>query len=136
MLAGIILAVLLGVACSGPTGTASGPTAASTPTATTSTGSIVSPGGAPTVASSPAATVSEACAAAFAAAAAVSSSSDTVEDLDPAVKACETLTEWTAAAVAYPDALDTADPREFLGNRCLYGEGLASTALCSSLATP
>jgi hypothetical protein len=75
--------------------------------------------------------VSDACERAFAAAAAVSDLEDTVEDLYPAVRACNTVEEWTAASEAYPAALDGADPVLYLTNTCLYGPpDLADTDLC------
>ena len=76
---------------------------------------------------------STACELSFADAAAVSDTQDTVEDLDPAVRACTSLEEWGAASAAYPGALDGANPFEFLGNRCDVGEGLSATNLCGLL---
>jgi hypothetical protein len=67
----------------------------------------------------------------FADAAAIDPSRDSVEDLDPAVRDCQTLDEWKAAAQAHPDALDGADPIVFLSNRCLYGPKEA--ALCKQV---
>jgi heat shock protein HslJ len=61
------------------------------------------------------------CAEAFAAAAAVGDMEDTVEDLDPALLACNSIEEWIAASKSNPGAIDT-DPVEFLLNRCLYAE--------------
>jgi hypothetical protein len=75
-----------------------------------------------------------ACEGAFAAAAAIGDMEDTVEDLDPAVRACETIDEWTAASEAHPGALDGADPVVYLTNRCLYGnDSVKQTLLCQSL---
>jgi hypothetical protein len=58
---------------------------------------------------------------------------DTVTDLDPAVAACTTVAEWTAASAAHPGAISAGvDPAEFLRNRCDESY-LASTALCQSV---
>jgi hypothetical protein len=76
---------------------------------------------------------STACELAFADAAAVGDMEDTVEDLDPAVRACTTLDEWGAASAASAAALDGVDPFEFLGNRCDFGDGLSATDLCGAL---
>lgn len=73
------------------------------------------------------------CEAAFKAAAAIDDMHDSVEDLDPAVRACTTMNEWLAASAKYPKAInDGVDPRIYVGNRCLYGTGLAGTPLCRS----
>jgi hypothetical protein len=60
---------------------------------------------------------------------------DTIEDLYPAIRACKTVDEWTAASTANPDALDGADPVVFLTNACLYATAsdIAVTDLCNSL---
>ena len=76
---------------------------------------------------------STACTEAFADAAAVDDAEDTVEDLDPAVRACTSLDEWGAASAANPAALDGVDPIEFLGNRCDLGDGLSARELCGAL---
>jgi len=75
---------------------------------------------------------SSACGNAFAAAAAVGDMEDVVEDLYPAVRACTTVTEWTAASRAHPSALDGADPTMFLQNVCRYGapSNVSGSALC------
>jgi hypothetical protein len=73
------------------------------------------------------------CDLAFADAAAVGDMEDTVEDLDPTVRACTSLDEWGTASAANPAALDGVDPFEFLGNRCDFGEGLSATDLCRAL---
>ena len=77
-----------------------------------------------------AAPTQSACESAVAAAASIGDMEDTVEDLDPAIRACKSVDEWIAANDAYPDALDGVDPVVYLTNRCLYGEGLESTDLC------
>jgi len=76
---------------------------------------------------------STACELAFADAAAVGDTEDTVEDLDPAVRACTSLEEWGSASATNPAALDGVNPFEFLGNRCHSGEGLSGTDLCGAL---
>lgn len=72
------------------------------------------------------------CEQAFADAAAVSDFQDTVEDLDPAVRSCESLEEWVAASEAYPAALDGVDPETFLRNRCQFGN-FQQGSLCGKL---
>lgn len=62
-----------------------------------------------------------ACEAAFRNAAAVDDMHDTVEDLDPAIRACRTVAEWSAASARYPGALDGVPPEVFLRNRCDFG---------------
>jgi len=74
------------------------------------------------------------CDADWAAAAAIDDLSDTVQELDPAVRSCATLAAWGAASDAYPAALDGVDPWTFLGNRCDDSAAdLASTPLCREL---
>ena len=62
-----------------------------------------------------------ACESAMSAAADVSDLEDTVEDLDPAVRACATFAEFEAAADRFPDALDGAPADLFVANRCADG---------------
>ena len=77
-----------------------------------------------------------ACEAAFRHMAAVDVRQDEVADLDAAVRACSTEDEWTAAAEAFPDALDGGSPGVFLRSRCFYDTVLAETVLCQSLESP
>ena len=79
---------------------------------------------------------STACDDAMAAAAAVDENSDTVADLYPAVRACQTLAEWTAASDAHPTALDGANAKLFAQNACANGEGLADEPLCVEVGAP
>ena len=80
----------------------------------------------------PAIEISPACDDAFRAAASVSDMRDTVEDLDPAVRACRSVEEWNAAARRHPGALDGADSEYFLWNRCRsFGE--PSGAICEEV---
>jgi hypothetical protein len=122
----VILLALLVTACTGPPGTSPPPPpviASVAPTAPLN--AVATPSDAPLV--------SKACDDAFAAAAAIDDMHDTVTDLDPAVAACTTLAEWTAASVAHPGAIsEGVDPAEFLRNRCDESY-LASTALCQSV---
>ena len=67
-----------------------------------------------------------ACEKAFSEAADVSDFNDTVEDLDPAVRSCSTVAEWTAASKKHPGALDGVSPLTFLQNRCRFGPTSAS----------
>ena len=56
---------------------------------------------------------------------------DTGEDLDPAVIACQSIDEWVTASERNPGAIaEFVDPRDFLGNRCAFGDDLASTSSC------
>jgi hypothetical protein len=87
---------------------------------------------APEEADTPAEPVSSECDAAMAAAAAFDPMADTVTDLDPAVRACATLSDWTLAASRHPDALDRADPATFAQNR-YFEASLATAALCQDL---
>ena len=75
-----------------------------------------------------------ACREAFRDAAAVSVMRDTVDDLNPAVRACSSVAEWEAAFSEFPDALDGADAELFARNRCQYGAGLSGTPLCRELS--
>lgn len=71
------------------------------------------------------------CERAFAAAAAVSDYEDTVSDLDPAIKACGSLSEWKTAAANNPGAISAGvDPITFLVNRCINEPSLAGQMLC------
>ena len=81
--------------------------------------------------SPPAVQVSTNCDAAFRNAAAIDDMHDTVEDLDPAIKACRTVAEWSAASARHPKALDGVPPEVFLRNRCDFG-GL-QTPLCAEI---
>lgn len=76
-----------------------------------------------------------ACEQAFSQAASVSDMQDTIGDLYPAIRACKTVNEWTAASNVHPDALDGADPVVFLTNACMYATAsdIADTGLCESL---
>ena len=81
--------------------------------------------------SSPSSSVSE-CEAAFADAAAVGDLEDVIEDLYPAVRACLTIEEWSAASDVHRDALDGADPLVFLSNVCSFAEepDIQASPLC------
>lgn len=81
----------------------------------------------------PAAKAGTACLDAFERAAQVGDMQDTVEDLDPAVRACKSLQEWKAADQAHPGALDGTDPETFLRNRCRYGDFGQAPSLCERL---
>lgn len=72
-----------------------------------------------------------ACERIFSAAANIPDTQDSVSDLDKAVTACSSLDEWTAASKKFPKALDGADPKLFLTNRCKYGE--ISAELCTKM---
>jgi hypothetical protein len=74
-----------------------------------------------------------ACESAIKAAAEVDEMADTVTDLDPAIETCASLAEFASFAASYPTALDGADPRTFVGNRCREAS-LASTTLCREIA--
>jgi hypothetical protein len=80
--------------------------------------------------------VSAACSDAMAAAAAIGDISDTVADLEPAIRACETLAEWIAASDANPAALDGAPAKLFAQNACASLEGLAEVPLCVEVGAP
>lgn len=80
--------------------------------------------------------VSPACSDAMAAAAAIEDVADTVADLEPAIRACETLAEWIAASDANPAALDGASPKLFAQNACASLEGLANEPLCRAVGAP
>ncbi len=79
---------------------------------------------------SPLSTVSvgKACDDAFRKAASISDMQDTVEDLDPALRACSSIEEWVVAAKRHPRALDGVDPETWLRNRCEFGG--PDTPLC------
>lgn len=102
----LLLATILVAACS-----ASGPAAATT--------------------SRPAAATTSACESAVAAAAAIDDMSDTVSDLDPAIRNCATIEDLRAAAAKYPKAFDGVDPVEFVRNRCASSSGPTAAGLCS-----
>lgn len=73
------------------------------------------------------------CLDAFEDAAEVPDTQDTLADLWPAVDACETLEDFTAASEEHPDALDGADPETYVRNQCEYEPEVADSALCQSL---
>lgn len=72
-----------------------------------------------------------ACEAAVAAAAAVDDNSDTIEQLDPALRACTTLADLKAASAKYPSAFDGVDPVVFAANRCDSSSAPAGAAICA-----
>ena len=106
---------VLGTSCGGDT--ASETTAAATPT------------------TQAAASASSACDSASETAASVGDMQDTVDDLYPAIQACDTVEEWAAASKKHLAALDGADPEVFLTNVCLYSAppAIAQTRLCQSV---
>ena len=73
------------------------------------------------------------CEKAMKAAADVSDMQDTVEDIDPVIRACGSMAEFTAASSKFPKALDGASEEMFVTNRCNYNTALQSTAICKSL---
>lgn len=81
----------------------------------------------------PACAEASACDEAFAQAAEASDFEDSVSDLYPAVRACDSVEEWVEASEAHPDALDGADPRTFLRNIC-QGDAVADAELCAQVS--
>lgn len=79
---------------------------------------------------------SEECGTLLADAAEVAAGEETVEDADPAIVACGSVGEFTAAAEDNPGALDGADPVTFLQDRCQHAEGpdVADSDICQELA--
>jgi hypothetical protein len=71
---------------------------------------------------------SEQCGLAVGQAAAIGAMEDSVEDLDPAIVACEDLDELRNATDDHPTALDGVDLETFVTNRCMYSEDDAVTA--------
>lgn len=74
---------------------------------------------------------SEECGRAMEAAASVGDMEDTVEDTDPAIIACASVDEFSAASADYPAALDGTDVTTWLTNRCQF----AGTRTCSHPAS-
>lgn len=74
-----------------------------------------------------------ACQRAMADAAAVSDTADALADLYPAVRACGSLAEFSAASVANPDALDGVEPEVILPNLCANEASIADTPLCQEV---
>lgn len=56
-----------------------------------------------------------------------------VTSLDRAIRACPTLAELAAAAVAYPAALKGVSAADIVTYRCQVEPTLASTAICRAL---
>lgn len=75
------------------------------------------------------------CDDAFDQAASVDKMQDTVEDLYPAARACESLEDWIAASERHPDAIEDADPEVFARNVCMYGEDVTDSLLCQELGS-
>lgn len=73
------------------------------------------------------------CEKAMKAAAEVSDIQDTVEDIDPAIRACESMDEFKAASFKFPKALDGVDEQIFVTNRCMYNPSLNDTAICKAI---
>jgi hypothetical protein len=71
-----------------------------------------------------------ACESAVAAAAAVDANSDTVADLDPALRNCTSIAELKAASDKYPAAFDGVDPVVFATNRCASSSAPTGAAIC------
>lgn len=65
-------------------------------------------------------------------AARISDYEDSVSDLDGAIRACQTVNEWTLAAAKHPGAID-GPARPFLLNRCQHAPELRETALCKAV---
>jgi len=59
---------------------------------------------------------------------------DTLQDLDSAMEQCATIEEFEAAAEQFPDALDGADVRTFVANRCGFKPALVETAICGEVS--
>lgn len=73
-----------------------------------------------------------ACLAAFREAAGVDSMADSVSDLYPAVRACATVDEWSAAFDVVDGAGFTGSGASVLGNVCTADE-VADEPLCQSI---
>ena len=84
---------------------------------------------APTTGTTPSQAEVSLCQAAFDAAASVDAMSDTVSDLYPAVAACSSIADWTAAYNAVNGAGFSGSATEVLGNVCGAAE-VASLSLC------
>lgn len=84
----------------------------------------------------PAVETTSACDQAFAAAAQVDEMQDTIDDMLPAVRACDSVEEWKAASAAYPDALDGADAETVLANMCASRDEINDAPLCESRRGP
>lgn len=120
-----LTALLMIVAC-GPAVDSREPSQAGGGDAATSTPAAAPASEAP----GPSISVSPGCDRAFAQAASIDDMHDTVEDLDPALRACSSEEEWVAAARAHPGAIDV-DPVVFLRNRCDFGG--PDTPLCRAV---
>lgn len=84
------------------------------------------------LARSPGGTTETACQAAFRDAADGSVAGDQLYDLDPAMRACQSLGEWSAAFRAYPAPGAGDDPRFVAENRCLSGR-FSDAPICREL---
>ena len=73
------------------------------------------------------------CEKAMETAAAMPDMKDKVEDVDPAIRSCESMNELIAASSKFPAALDGVDESTFVSNRCTYNSSLKSTLICRSL---
>lgn len=82
------------------------------------------------------ATYSEECGSAMEEAASVGDMEDTVEDTDPAIVACATVDEFSAASADYPAALDGTVVTTWLTNRCQYAENpdVQSSEICAEIS--
>lgn len=107
------------------TSTASNPASSNPPSASLIT--------TPTPASQASSSNLSSCEKALETAAGVSNMQDTVEDLDPAIRACESMSELVSASSKFPQALDGVDAKTVASNRCIYNSSLKSTAICKSL---
>ena len=74
-----------------------------------------------------------ACQSAMADAAAVGDTADALADLYPAVRACATLAEFSAASALHPDALDGVEPEVILPNLCANEASITDTPLCQEV---
>jgi hypothetical protein len=72
-----------------------------------------------------------ACDDAFAAAAGVAEMADSVSDLYPAIRACSTVADWSAAFAAHSGAGFTGPPTEVLRNACMAAE-VSGEPLCTA----
>lgn len=73
------------------------------------------------------------CEEAMKTAAEVSDMQDMAEDIDPAIRVCGSMQEFTSASSKFPEALDGVDEATFVTNRCTYNASLQNTAICKSI---
>jgi hypothetical protein len=114
---------------------ATSPSEQTLPTVTPSTGTVGS-----TAASASTPAVAMSCTDAFAAidlsgTTSVTDLMNLTDEVDTTISDCQTLADWTAAVQTYVPDVQTDDAKQFIQERCADNPTLATTPLCTEVAS-